>query len=61
MAVALVRVSVNPRLSVEIKDLVTKLRVNENTGCSTSDVITVTSARRRSAGNGNINPYPANV
>jgi len=55
MRVALVTVSVNPRLSVEIKDLVTKRRVNGNTGCLTSDVVAVTSARRRSAANGNIN------
>ena len=52
MTVALVTVSVNPRLSVEIKDLVTKPRVKENTGCLTRYVVAVTSGRRRSAGSG---------
>jgi hypothetical protein len=42
MTVALITVSVNPELSVEIKDVVTKPRVNENTGCLTSDVVAVT-------------------
>jgi hypothetical protein len=52
MTVALVTVSINLRLSVEIKGLVTKPHVNENTGCLTSDVVVVISGRRRSAGNG---------
>ena len=52
MTVPFVTVSFNPRLSVEIKDLLTKPRVNENAGCLTRDVVAVTSGRRRSAGKG---------